>query len=503
MLQVEAIGTRRTEEAQCPHRRAFRLVVCQLARTAESADWPFSGDNVMLNVMRHPDSASREPTRRAFLQAGALGTLGLTLANSPYVHAAYRGASPPAKSVIMLWLWGGPSHLDTFDMKPDAPIEYRGPFEPIASSVPGMHVCELLPGLARRANKFALLRALHHESNDHGVAGTIALTGSIAGAVGLGGAANTQAARPSTGAIVGRLHRGSAGSLPPYVILGNPLHQGLKRAVGEGSGSMGSTYEPFRLDYEPGIGLKLPDAALPDGVSASRLNARWDLLQELSGQQQSASATGPIARMTRQHDLAHTLIASRESLAALDVAREPAKVRDAYGQHRFGQCCLIARRLVEADIPFVQVNWSTHVEGPEDAGDGGWDMHDRYFQVMQDRHGGILDRALSALLDDLHDRGLLESTLVVAVGEFGRTPKINDRAGRDHWNTCYSALVAGGGVRGGQVVGSSNRLGEHPVDRPVTPADLGATMLARLGISTTDLTTIGLAPAGEVITDLF
>ena len=242
----------------------------------------------MLEMTRHPDRASREPTRRAFLQAGALGTIGLTLGNSPYVHGAFRGTSPPARAVIMLWLWGGPSHLDTFDMKPDAPVEYRGPFEPIATSVPGMHVCELLPGLARRANRFALLRALHHESNDHGVAGTIALTGSIAGAVGLGGAANTQAARPSTGAIVGRLHRGSPGSLPPYVILGNPLHQGLKRAVGEGSGSMGSTYEPFRLDYEPGIGLKLPDAALPDGVSASRLNARWDLLQELGGQEQSA-----------------------------------------------------------------------------------------------------------------------------------------------------------------------------------------------------------------------
>ena len=184
---------------------------------------------------------------------------------------------------------------------------------------------------------------------------------------------------------------------------------------------------------------------------------------------------GPPARLKRHYELAHTLIASRQSLAALDVGREPARVREAYGPHRFGQCCLIARRLVEAGIPFVQVNWSTHVEGPEDAGDGGWDMHDRYFQVMQDRHGWMLDRALSALLDDLHDRGLLETTLVVAVGEFGRTPKINDRAGRDHWNTCYSALLAGGGVRGGQVVGASDRRGEQPVDRPFTPADLGAT----------------------------
>jgi uncharacterized protein (DUF1501 family) len=207
--------------------------------------------------------------------------------------------------------------------------------------------------------------------------------------------------------------------------------------------------------------------------------------------------------MRRHYDLAHELIASGRSLDALDISREPARVREAFGPHRFGQCCLIARRLVEAGTPFVQVNWSTHVEAPEDGGDGGWDMHDRYFQIMQDCHGWMFDRALSALLDDLNDRGLLETTLIVAVGEFGRTPKINDRAGRDHWNTCYSALLAGGGVQGGRVVGRSDRHGEQPVDRPVTPADLGATILSRLGIGTTDLTGIGLAPAGQVIDDLF
>ncbi len=421
------------------------------------------------------------------------------------LSAAARDASPPARAVIVLWLWGGPSHLDTFDMKPDAPIEYCGPFEPIPTAVPGIRVCELFPGLARRAGRFALLRAMHHESNDHGVAGTIALTGSISGAVGLGGLANTKALRPSTGAIVGRLHRGDPGSLPAYVILGSPLHQGLKRAVGEGGGSLGGMYDPFRLDYEPGVGLKLPDATLPDGVSESRLGARWDLLRRIGGSEagETGNGNGPLERMNRQYELAHTLIASRQSLAALDVGREPASVRESYGPHRFGQCCLIARRLVEAGIPFVQVNWSTHVEGPEDGGDGGWDMHDRYFEVMQDRHGWMLDRALSGLLDDLHNRGLLETTLIVAVGAFGRTPKINDRAGRDHWNTCYSALLAGGGVRGGQVIGGSDRRGEQPVDRPVTPADLGATMLSRLGIGTTDLTGIGLTPSGEVINELF
>ncbi len=227
------------------------------------------------------------------MRTGAAGAIGLTLGDLVSARARAAGASPPARAVIVLWLWGGPSHLDTFDMKPDAPAEYRGPFEPIATAVPGLHVCELLPGLARRADRFALLRAMHHESNDHGIAGTIALTGSIAGAVGLGGAANTQAMRPSTGAIVGRLHRREAGSLPPYVILGSPLHQGLKRAVGEGGGSLGSTFDPFRLDYEPGAGLKLPDVGLPEGVSAARLGARWGLAPG-----HRAESSGPAGRRT-------------------------------------------------------------------------------------------------------------------------------------------------------------------------------------------------------------
>ena len=413
------------------------------------------------------------------------------------------GPGGPAKSVIVLWLWGGPSHLDTFDMKPDAPLEYRGPFESVATRVPGVQICELLPGLARRADKFSIVRALHHESNDHGIAGTIGLTGNISGAVGLDGKSQGNALRPSTGAIVGRLRPGQAGSLPPYVVLGDQLHQGLKRVVGEGGGTLGSAFDPFRLTYEPGLGLKLPDIALPEGVSAARLDARWDLRNGSGAPTAFDPEKGPPSRLDRHYELAHTLIASRKNMQALDVEAEPARVREAYGSHRFGQCCLIARRLVEAGLPFVQVNWSTHVEAPEDAGDGGWDMHDRYFQIMQDRHGWMLDRALSALLDDLSSRGLLESTMVVAVGEFGRTPKINEKAGREHWNNCYSALIAGGGVQGGRVIGSSDRRGEYPVDRPCTPADLNATILAQMGIGAAELTSLNLTPMGEPITELF
>lgn len=452
----------------------------------------------MLNLGQIRDSTCSRPTRRAFLQVGTLGAMGFSLGDLFALRARARASSRPARSVIMLWLWGGPSHLDTFDLKPDAPLEYRGPFESIATSVPGTRFCELLPGLARRAHLLSVLRAMHHESNDHGVAGTIALTGNIAGAVDLGGKAAAGAMRPSTGAIVGRLHKGKTSHLPPYVILGNPLHQGRKRVVGEGGGTLGSAFDPFRINYEPGFGLKLPDVALPSGVDAARLEGRWDLRKGLD----PSVPLGEPARLDRHYELAYNLIASSKSLAALDIEREPGALREKYGPHRFGQCCLIARRLVESGIPFVQVNWSTHVEGPEDQGDGGWDMHDRYFPIVQDRHGWMLDRAMSALLDDLQDRRLLESTLVIAVGEFGRTPKINEKAGRDHWNNCYSAVVAGGGTPGGQIIGSSDKRAEHPVDRPATPADLGATVLARLGFTTSDLTGIGIDPLGAPITEL-
>ena len=457
----------------------------------------------MLNLGRLPGRSCHAVTRRAFLRVGALGPLGLSLADLMAMRAAAgepEGARP-AKSVILLWLWGAPSHLDTFDMKPGAPLEYRGPFEPIATSVPGFRVCELLPGLARLAHKFSVVRTLHHDVTDHGVAGTIGLTGHMAGAVGLDGQPADGAVRPSTGAIVGRLARRKPGALPPYIILGDVLHQGHKRVIGEGGGTLGAAFDPLRVRYEPGVGLKLPDLDLPEDLTPARLGARWDLLHALDPA--GAQPARPAAAMDRYYDLAHTLIASPEGLAALDPSREPAAVRERYGPHRFGQGCLIARRLVEAGQPFVQVNWSTHVEAIEDAGDGGWDMHDRYFAIMQDRHGWMLDRALSALIEDLDRRGLLESTLIVAVGEFGRSPKINDRAGREHHSACYSALLAGGGIRGGRAVGTSDARGERPADLAFTPADLGATILARLGIGAAELTGINLTPSGQPIEALF
>lgn len=441
--------------------------------------------------------------RRALVQVGALGAFGVRLAD--ILSGRSIAVEPsPVKSVVLLWLWGGPSHLDTFDMKPNAPIEYRGPFEPIATLVPGLNFCELLPGLASVADKMAVIRSMHHSSNDHGVAGTIALTGSEAGAVALGGAVSTGVMRPSIGSIIGRLSPRPSDQLPGYVILGSQLHQGLKKVVGEGGGLLGSAYDPFRLDYDPIEGLKIPSVDLPGELSAERLDARFAMLREarFAGQHHtSALLSNP--SIDRHYDLAHTLLTSRNTLKALDLSAEPDSVRNLYGRHRFGQCCLLARRLVEAGQPVVQVNWSTHVESPEDAGDGGWDMHDRYFQIMQDRHGWMFDKAMTALIRDLDQRRLLDSTLIVAVGEFGRTPKINPKAGRDHWNPCYSAVLAGGGVRGGAVIGASDKHGEYPRDRPVSPADLGATILSRLGLTASDITGLGLVPQGEPVSEIF
>ena len=297
--------------------------------------------------------------------------------------------------------------------------------------------------------------------------------------------------RPSTGAIVGRLHRGRPGALPPYITLGNPLHQGLKRVVGEGGGALGSTHDPFRLDFEPGIGLKLPEVVLPESVGAARFDARWDLLHSLEtprGLEHASPGSAP-ARLGRWYDLAHSLIASRQSLAALDVALEPGRLRESYGPHRFGQCCLIARRLVEAGVPFVGVSALEHSRrGRIRAMAAG-----TCTTAGVGSPAGCSTRRLSMLLDDLHHRGLLASTLVVAVGEFGHTPKINDRRPRPLELVLLGQQQPVEAVtRAAARSETSDRRGERPDSGP-SPADLGADP-RRLGITTTDLTSSACRP---------
>jgi hypothetical protein len=439
-------------------------------------------------------------TRREFLQAGAISALGLSLAGFLRMRAS-AAPTPPPRSMILLWLWGGPSHLDTFDMKPAAPLEYRGPYCPIATNVPGVEICELLPRLARCADKYAIIRSLRHQTNDHGIGGTVGLTSSQAGGISLGGQAIPGKLQPTHGAIVSRI-RGFRPDLPTFVSIGGRLHQGHRPIAGEGGGSLGSLYDPFRLDYDPDEGVKIPELEIMSGLSSDTLGARRRLLGEIDDSARRLDSSRSVERLDQFYQQAFSLLMSGSARRFFDVAEEPESLRERYGRFRFGQCCLMARRLVEAGVPFVQVNWSSHVEPVEDAGDGGWDTHDRNYPQLQDRHAWMLDQSLTALFEDLETRGLLERTMVLAIGEFGRTPKINEKAGRDHWEHCYSALVAGGGLRCGQVIGSSDALGQYPATRRVSPGDLAATLYSQLGIGTTQLTQVGLTPPGDVIEEL-
>jgi hypothetical protein len=430
-------------------------------------------------------------SRRSFLQVGFLSALGLTLPD--YLAARAAAAAPgPKRAVILVWLWGGPSHLDLFDPKPEAPADVRGPFNAIPTNVAGVRINELLPRLAKQADQYALVRSLHHNSNDHGVAGTICLTGK--GAVG-------GRVEPSWGSVVAKL-RPASPPLAPFVAIGAPLKEGHRSIRGEGGGLLGTAYDPFRIECEGEAGVRIRNLEPPKEVTAARLERRRLFVRSLGQLQRGLLPEREAVAFDQFYAQAFSLMDSGKAAQVFDLQRESQRLRERYGLFRFGQSCLLARRLVEAGVPFVQVNWSSHVEAQEDAGDGGWDMHSRTFELMQDRHNPMLDRALSALIEDLHVRGLLEQTLVVAMGEFGRSPRINGTAGREHWNQCYCALVAGGGIRGGQVVGASDALGEYPAERPVTPSDMAATIYNRLGIPRTELLAQGLAPEGEAIREL-
>lgn len=441
-------------------------------------------------------------TRRELLRVGALSAVGVSFADLLRIRAtANESTKAPAKSVILLWLWGGPSHLDTFDLKPNAPVQYRGPYSPIATSVPGIEICELLPQLAKRVHQYTILRSLRCASNDHGIAGTIGITGSIQGAASLSGQTLPGAVQPTHGSVVSKILGASSG-MPRFMTLGGHLHQGKRAIAGEGGAALGPMHDPFRLDYRPDKGLELPHLSLADGLTPSGIDARGRLQSRLDELSRGLNTSPRMARLDEFYQQAFSLLTDPAARQVFDLDREPEPLRRRYGKYRFGQCCLLARRLVESGARFVQVNWSAHVEPVEDTGDGGWDMHDRYFQQYQDRHAWMLDRALSALLDDLSERGLLHETAVVAVGEFGRTPKINNKAGRDHWEHVYSGLVAGGGLAAGKVIGASDRLGEYPATAAFTPADLFTTVLGQLGISTTSLTTNNLLPLGSPIEEL-
>jgi hypothetical protein len=432
---------------------------------------------------------------------GALSALGISL---PEV-LAWRalGATMPgqARSVILLWLFGGPSHIDLFDPKPAAPAEIRGPYRRIATCVPGIQISELLPQLARLADRYALIRSMHHDESDHNVGGTVALTGVPAGGRLGGGAPLPGATRPTLGSLIARLKGFQAGHWPPFLCVGAPTRVS-GGASGQDAAGLGALFEPFRVEYSLDHRMEVPPelTLLPD-LSARRLDDRRHLLAQLDRFEQGSAS--PLQRKDAFYRQAVDLLASPAAKKALDLEAENPALRDRYGRTRFGQSCLLARRLVEARVPFVQVNWSNHGEDQQTSGgDGGWDHHWRLFEFLQDHCAWPLDQGLSALLEDLQQRGLLGQTLVLAMGEFGRTPKINACGGRDHWPGAYAALLAGGGVQGGRVIGASDPQGAFPAERPVHPLNLHATVVEALGLDRLALIPFGVTLDADPVREL-
>jgi hypothetical protein len=416
-------------------------------------------------------------TRRSFVQAGVLGLGGLGVPGLLRLRAAKAGtssgaAAPSAKketSVILFWLSGGPGHMETWDPKPEAPAEYRGPFGSIATSVPGVRFGELMPEQARIMDRLAVLRTVNHGSGDHTKSNHWMLTGFE------GPAFNASdfriQRRPSIGSAVARLMGSYRPGMPPYIAV--PHLRGGTDNFFHYAAYLGGGSNPFVVESDPNDAkYQVKNLSLPGDVSFQRLEDRRQILERLDGLRRDND--------TRLDDLdayqqrAFEMLTGRSVAAAFDIAAEPGAVRDRYGRHTFGQGALLARRLVEAGTPFVTVNCVP------------WDHHGTPPQLKTEPGARQLipplDRAIAALVQDLIERGQDETTLVVAMGEFGRTPKINKDAGRDHWGRTFSVLMACGGMRMGQVIGRSSARGESVVDRPIIPQDVAATVYHHLGI---------------------
>jgi hypothetical protein len=383
------------------------------------------------------------------------------------------GGKGKAKSVILIFNCGAPSHIDLWDPKPDAPDNVRGLFKPIATNVSGIRISELLPRLARQADRYAIVRTVHHHQLNHN-------TGMYWSIVGRPYPFDstlinpTRADYPSFGTLIGWLARrdGYTGPLPPYVITPAPHCDSIAYITpGQFGGCLGARYDPFVLNSDPNApNFRVPNISLADWMTATRLGDRRTLLGRLDDWPPVAGVSPVGFEVNRAK--AFSLVTSKEVQRAFDLTREPPKLRDRYGRNSWGQSHLLARRLIEAGVRFVST-----VNGPSIT----WDTHADNFNRLKKRLVPPMEQAFAALLDDLESRGLLDSTLVVWMGDFGRTPVINKDAGRDHWPQCYSMVLAGGGIRGGTVVGESDHLGAHPRSQPVTPADIHATIFTALG----------------------
>jgi hypothetical protein len=427
-------------------------------------------------------------TRREALRVGGLGFTGLLWSDWLRARSATAGQPRPArkpaagqfgraKACILIFNYGGPSHLDTFDLKPDAPKEIRGEFNPIATRVPGISISEHLPRLAELANHYAILRSVTHRDNDHAIGAYLALTGYSHpknAILGIEPPATPQD-MPSLGSVVSKL-RPADKPVFSYVTLGDLRHFGNNDSMGQNAGCLGKIHDPFTVPFvRPMTGALDVQGVMSlwGGVDGRDLSGRRRLLEQMNRLAPALETSASMRNLDDCTRKACELLASPATRSAFDLDQEPHKVREFYGPTPFAQNCLLARRLVEAGVPLVTVY---------SFGNRDWDTHGGNFRSLKNPLLPTLDGGMSALLRDLDSRGLLDETLVVWMGDMGRTPRINKDAGRDHWSFCYSVVLAGGGVRGGQVYGSSDRSAAYPSTNPIGPADVAATLYHCLGI---------------------
>jgi hypothetical protein len=400
-------------------------------------------------------------SRREALRRCLFGTGGLLLLNGWGTRAFASTPAAKAKSVIQIWLWGGPCHLDTFDPKPEAGRDYCGTLDsPIETNVKGIHIGQLLPTLAKHADKYSLIRSMTHGNNGHETAAYMVQTGRDSGG---------REVFPSAGAVVSLFkgyEAGYAGMIPPYIVLTEPQGRFSE------AGFLGNKYKPFATGGDPGRSQFEVEGIVAPGVTQKRQQSRRDLLHQLNTLGKAMPGDATLNTLYKSEDQAYDLILG-DAGKLFNLAQEKDELRDRYGRNTFGQSCLMARRLVEKGVPYITINYK------------GWDTHKQHFQAMS-RKLPELDKGLATLLQDLADHGLLDSTIVWVSGEFGRTPKVQTESpwngGRGHWGKVFSALVAGGGFKGGQVIGSSDARGEEVKERPVYPVDLLASVYELVGI---------------------